>query len=116
MSIIDNVKEIATLIQKLGDLELYRKIVELEGEIIEITREKRQIEERLATLLRNQDIIQQLKLGSPFYVNTDCSELYCSRCIEYDRQAIHVVETGEIVMGRRVHVCPQCKTKYEDRR
>ena len=36
MSIIDNVKEIANLVQKLGDMELNRKIVELEGEIIEI--------------------------------------------------------------------------------
>ena len=35
MSIIDNAKEVATLIKKIGDVDLYRKIGELEGEIID---------------------------------------------------------------------------------
>ena len=34
MSIIANAKEITELVKKLDDIELYRKIMELEGEII----------------------------------------------------------------------------------
>ena len=41
MSIINNAKEIADLIKKIGDVELYRKIIELEGEIIELTNSKK---------------------------------------------------------------------------
>ena len=39
MGIIDNAKELADLLKAAGNTELYRKIVELEGEIIELTRQ-----------------------------------------------------------------------------
>lgn len=116
MSIIDNAKEIASLVQKLGDIELYRKIVELEGEIIELTRDKRQLEDRLADIQRSQEIIQKLRFESPFYVTDREGELYCARCVESDRRAIHVVKTAELEMRRRVYICPHCKSKYVDMR
>lgn len=56
MSVIDNIKEIAGLIKKVGDIELYRKIIELEGELIELTREKRNLEERVADLGKQLEI------------------------------------------------------------
>ena len=50
MSIINRIKDIADLIKKLNDIELYRKIVELEGDIIELTRINRDLEERVSEL------------------------------------------------------------------
>jgi hypothetical protein len=47
MSTLENLKEIADLVKKLGNIELYRKIVELEGEVIELTRENPDLKERL---------------------------------------------------------------------
>lgn len=99
MSIIDNAKEIASLIQKLGDIELYRKIVELEGEIVELTRERRQLEEKLSETTRSQAIIEKLRFSAPFYANEDGSELFCARCIETDRRAIQVAKQGEPEMA-----------------
>lgn len=96
MSIIDNAKEVALLVQKLGDIDLYRKIVELEGEIIELTREKRQLEEKPVDIQRSQEIIQKLHFDSPFYATEDGTELYCARCVESDYRAVHVVKTGEL--------------------
>ena len=116
MSIIDNAKEIASLVQKLGDIDLYRKIVELEGEIIELTKEKRQLDEKLSEITRSQVIIDKLHFDAPFYTNADSSELYCARCIESDRRAIHVAKLGELEMRRRVYLCPQCKSKFTDMR
>ena len=46
MSIISRVKEIAGQIKNLGDPELYRKIVELEGCVVELTKEKQALEEQ----------------------------------------------------------------------
>ncbi len=115
MGIIDNAKEIASLVQKLGDIDLYRKIVELEGEIIELTREKRQLDEKLADITRSQTIIADLHFDAPFYTNADGSELYCARCIEAEGRAIHVAK-GELEMRRRVYFCPQCKSKFADMR
>ena len=45
MSIIENTKEIAELVKKLGNIDLYKRIVELQGEIIEISRQKWQLEQ-----------------------------------------------------------------------
>src|SRR3989304_597949 len=106
MSIIDNAKEIASLVQKLGDIDLYRKIVELEGEIIELTKEKRQVEERLADIQRSQEIIQKLHFDPRVYATEGGAELYGARCVESDRRAVHVVKTGELEIGRRVYLCP----------
>ena len=50
MSVIDQAKEIAGLIKKIGDIELYRKIIELEGEIIELTRSKHELEDTKSNL------------------------------------------------------------------
>lgn len=114
MSIIDNAKEIASIVKKLGDIDLYKKIVELEGEIIELTKQKRQLDEELADITRSKVIIDELRFDAPFYTNVDNTELYCARCIEVDRRAIHVVKQGELEMRRRVYLCPQCKSKFAD--
>jgi Zn finger protein HypA/HybF involved in hydrogenase expression len=114
MGIIDNAKEIASLVKKLGDIDLYRKIVDLEGEIIELTKEKRQLDEKLADITRSKVIIDELRFNAPFYTNADNTELYCARCIEVDRRAIHVVKQGELEMRRRVYLCPQCESKFAD--
>lgn len=116
MGIIDNAKEIASLVKKIGDIELYKKIVELESEIIELTREKRLFEEKLAGITLSQAIIETLHFETPFYTNADGSELFCARCIEADRQAFHVAKTGELDMKRRVYFCPQCKSRFADTR
>ncbi len=57
MSIISNAKEIADLIQKLGNAELYRKILDLQGEIINLTGENRSLKEE------NQELKRSLKIS-----------------------------------------------------
>ena len=116
MSIIDNAKEIATLVQKLGDIELYRKIVELEGEIIELTRVNREQEENLTQLNQYKEVIETLNFDPPFYTAGNNRELYCARCIEADQKAIHLTINGEMKHRRRVWECPQCKSKFVDSR
>lgn len=116
MSIIENAKEIASLVKKVGDIELYRKIVELEGEIVELTREKRELEDALATYKRNSKVIDDLKFDAPFYTDATGNDLYCARCIEADQRAIHLAKTPDLKMRRRVWLCPQCKIEYVDMR
>jgi hypothetical protein len=47
MGVIENMKDIAELIKRAGDIELYRKMVESEGEVIDLTRENRRLGERV---------------------------------------------------------------------
>jgi len=49
MSIISDVKELVELSKKIDNAELSRKIVKLEGEVIELTKENRELQEKLKT-------------------------------------------------------------------
>jgi hypothetical protein len=79
MSIIDNAKEIADLVKKMGDIELYRKIVALEGEVIDLTREKRGLEEKLFELERSVELRRSLTFKEPFYFEENDTTPYCAR-------------------------------------
>ena len=80
MSIIDNVKEIAVLVKKLGDIELYRRIVELEGEVIELTQEKREFEEKIQTVEKKLAFSKKMTFRDPFWYAEGDNIPYCPRC------------------------------------
>lgn len=82
MGILDNAKEIADLIKKVGDVDLYRKIVELEGEIVELTRQKRALEERVAELTDALAFKSHLTYREPFYFADGDEVPYCPKCWE----------------------------------
>jgi len=110
MSIVTNAKEIADLIKKLGDLELYRKIVELEGEIIELTRENHTLENKVQDLTKTLTIVKNLTFKEPFYYADDDEIPFCSQCWETDKIAVHVVS---IFKGSEPRWdCPKCKQMY----
>lgn len=115
MSIIDNVKEIADLIKKVGDIELYRKIVELEGEVVELTREKRLLEEKDAELEKQLSISKEIFFKGQFYFMPDDEVPFCPKCWEYDKKAIHLVKPYPGTPHRPQHQCPNCKTLYWQR-
>ena len=47
MGIVENLKEAADVAKAIGNIDLYRKIVELEGEVIELTRENQQLRQNI---------------------------------------------------------------------
>ena len=109
MSVISNAKEIADLIKKLGDVELYRKIIELEGEIIELTREKHILDERVQELSNTLKTKENMTFRQPFYYQEGDNVPFCPRCWEADNTAVHVVNGGHFHAGTR-HTCPSCNT------
>lgn len=68
MSIIDNAKEVADLIKAAENTEHYRKIVELEGEIIELTRQNRKLEETVEEQKSLLALKEKMIWKNPFYV------------------------------------------------
>ena len=47
MGVIENMKEVADLVKLIGDIELNRKILNLEKEVHELTRERIRLETKL---------------------------------------------------------------------
>ena len=107
MSIISNAKEIADLVKKLGDLELYRKIIELEGEIIELTRENRTLEERVEDLSASLKLKQEMRFEAPYYFFGNDKSPYCSKCWDADSSAVHL-----FYFGGGMYDCPACKNRF----
>lgn len=113
MSIISNAKEIADLIKKIGDIELYRKIVELEGEIIELTRTNHNLGLQLGALSKTLELKQKLSFKAPFYYAEDDPVPYCPKCWESESKAIHLVNEGYFEDHNQTQFsCVPCKHSY----
>lgn len=109
MSVISNAKEIADLIKKIGDVELYRKIVELEGEIIDLTRANRELEDSVQSLTRSLDVKESMSFRQPFYYQENDNVPFCPNCWETNKVAVHMVVGRNYHAGLK-HTCPNCET------
>ena len=113
MSIISNAKEIAELVKKLGDIDLYKKIVELEGEIIELTREKHSVEEQNEELKRSLKISKEMTFQAPAYFAEEDRVPYCPKCWEIEKRAVHMITADKDPNNRqRYFECPSCRTGF----
>jgi hypothetical protein len=105
MSIITNAKELADLIKKLGDVDLYRKILDLEEEIIELTTENRSLKEQVQKLEEIKNIEEKMSFKRPFWFMDGDETPYCPKCWEGEKKNIHLIE---LFSGR--WKCPVCDT------
>jgi hypothetical protein len=90
MGLLENMKEVADLIKKAGDIDLYRKIVESEGEVMELTREKRMLEDRVRELEKLLALQKQMIFKPPFYWQEGHETPYCPACWEARKMAVHL--------------------------
>jgi len=110
MSIISNAKEIADLIQKLGNQELYRKILALQGEIINLTGENHTLKEENQELKRSLKLSKEMTFKQPFYYAEGDQVPFCPKCWEVNKLAVHLM-TGTRLADSTIHYCPHCKTQ-----
>lgn len=112
MSILNDFKEIADFVQKAGSTDLYRKIVDLQGEVLELTVAKRELEERCQALSNQLAFKERMKFIAPYWYAEGDQTPYCPNCWERDHAAIHLV--GPSYQGQR-YSCPSCLTIYDQR-
>lgn len=114
MSIISNAKEIADLVKKLGDVELYRKIIELEGEIIELTREKRDLEKKLDDIETWEAQLKKYQLeetsgGAVVYgFNGSPKHYACPSCV--NKKELQILQDLRVMTGD--FSCPGCGKEF----
>lgn len=111
MGIVENIKDAADLAKKVGDIELYRKIVHLEGEVMDLTREKRLAEQKIEDLQKQLALRAKMTFKQPFYFQDGDSAPFCPRCYEKETVAVHLfagINREDLVRWD----WPDCKQQY----
>ena len=111
MGIVENIKDVADLAKKAGDIELYRKIVHLEGEVMDLTREKRQAEQKIEEQQKQLALRAKMTFKAPFYFQDGDNIPFCPRCYEKDNLAMHLVYEGADSLHARWD-CKDCTKMY----
>lgn len=111
MGAVENVKEVADLIRKFNDINLNRRILDLENEVLDLSRDKRRAEEKAEELERLLQLEEKLTFGAPFYWLEKDKTPYCPSCWEDKHKAVHVVFVFDNERNARFD-CPTCSRMY----
>jgi hypothetical protein len=106
VGVVENMKDVADLIRKFGDIDLNRKILALETEVLDLTREKRRAEQKAEELEEKLKIRDELVFREDQYYRKrgDAEEgPFCSLC--WDRGGNLVRKTFNHLYGIS---CPAC--------
>jgi hypothetical protein len=96
MSIIDNVKEAVTLVQRIDNLDLYRKILDLQAEVMALVEENNDLKRKL-------QIAEDLVFRENSYWRRSGEGPFCCRCWDAESKLIRL-----IVQGGFKPKCPNC--------
>jgi hypothetical protein len=114
MGVIEDATELVGLIKRVGDADLYRRIVKLEGEVIDLTRDKRLAQERIAELERTLKFRDELEFREPFFWAKGDTVPYCPRCWEEKRIAVHITYSHKNSYGEYWD-CKSCGANFQTR-
>lgn len=112
MSILSNVKEVADLVKQLGNIELYKKIVDLQSEIIELTQENIAFKEKIRDLESSLKIRDELKFKQPYYYKEGDQVPFCPLCWEANRVPIHLSGPNYNNDRSKYYTCNHCRKSF----
>jgi len=111
MNVIEHAKELADLIKKYNDQDLYERIVTLREEILALREENLSLKEEVNHLQKKADVSDQLiRMGNCYYLNNDEKKErpYCLTCWDYDRKLVSLIlqrVPGENDTHIRCNIC-----------
>lgn len=113
MAIVEHAKEIADLIRKYNDLELYQKIVDLRDEIFSLREENIALRAKVKELETVEDIAPRLSRdGNVYYLSEpDGSKKgpFCMPCWDAERKLVNLLVKKDR-WGTHIH-CNRCNKK-----
>jgi ribosomal protein S27AE len=125
MGIYENFKEVVSIVQKLDNIELYRKILDLQGEAQRLMSETLRKDDEIRQLHARIDELEEVvrfkaKLVeiNGFYFELDQSGIpnghpFCPKCWEVNRTPVHIHQMGHLLQERTKSVCPNCKSTFK---
>ena len=111
MGIIDNAKEIVKIIQQIDNIELYRKILDLQSEINNLDSENANLKNQLSELEQKFCIQQSLRFDDNTYMrilpNGKEEGPFCTACWDNNKKSIRLRSYGH----SEYLECPVCRSE-----
>jgi hypothetical protein len=109
MSVLENAKEIGELIRKYNDIELMRRIVELEVGIAELQRDRITLEGKVAELSQELATKKAMQFRQPYFWQQGDEIPFCPKCWEGSGKAVHLSTPYQMAggIGRRCVNCDE---------
>jgi hypothetical protein len=108
MGILDTMKEVVTLVQKIDNIEILKQVLALQSQVFELQAENQALRTKAAEMDRQAQFAKTLEFETPFYYAENDKVPFCARCWEAERSAIHLKSDWN---GRRWE-CYSCKNVY----
>jgi len=96
MGIIENAKDAVKLVQKIGNIELSRKILDLQSEAIELIEQSKLKDEKITKLKNALKVKGKMVCkDSAYYLTDDKGKIidgpFCTKCFDTDQDTIRIV-------------------------
>ena len=113
MSILDNVKEVVGLVQKVDNIDLLRQILGLQGEVMQLWEDNNSLKAEVKRLKEQMSYAGQLEFRRNGYwipkgENKEEEGPFCSVCWDVDRTLVRM--THEDGFGIMCRYCAQARS------
>lgn len=106
MGLYEGIKDVAKIVQQADNLELYRQLLDLSAQALDMQATINRLTEENAELRKKQDIEERIQRHQELYITLKDEEgdiYYCSHCWDNDRKLIQMRKShGE-------YSCPHCQ-------
>jgi hypothetical protein len=111
MGVVEQMKEVADFVKRYNDIDLNRRILSLETEVLDLSRDKRRAEERVEELEEALKYKGQLTFKESFFWRDGDPYPYCPACWDGKKALVHIVRGQIQNMGPQLQ-CPVCGHNY----
>ncbi len=102
MGVVESVKDAVKIIQQMDNLDLYRTLLDLQAQVMDLVDENRELESRL-------EVRDELAFDQNAYWRSTPGKRregpFCSRCWDFEGKLVRLLHYG----GASPR-CPQCKS------
>ena len=109
MGLYEGIKDIANIAQKADNIELYKQLLDLGAQALDMQNQIRALKEENAELKKNKDIEQDIEYYVDSYITKKSDQKpikYCAACWADKKKIVPIQKNRE-----RVYLCPLCNAK-----
>lgn len=112
MRILDEIKSVAKTIQQIDNIDLYRQILNLQADVMDLLQEKNNLKIEVASLKEKLRIRESLVFKNDSYWQEKPEGLrdgpFCSNCWDTNQILVRMIDDAHALLP--CYKCPSCKT------